>query len=101
MAVFDTASYTPLARLPTGAQRLRRLAFLTDSHTLLATTADGRLLKWQDVAVPDGVVQSRRLGACSGALAVDEERGFVAAGGANGQLALWPLDWTVRVTREK
>lgn len=50
VAIFATATWALLARLPTGAARLSRLSFLPKTQALLATTADGRLLKWRDAA---------------------------------------------------
>lgn len=129
VALFDTSSFTTLARLPTGATSLNQLTWLSDSRTLLAATADGRLMKWQGIAPPPAAplsqqrlltpgdfeaaeiaasqlhgggdaggecmaVSSRR--AVCRSFAVDEQREFIAAGGPDGMLRLWPLHWQVR-----
>lgn len=92
------ATFAPVARLHTGADSLRQLAFVAESTTLLAATSDGRLLKWDLSAADDGrsqKPQTLRVASCS-AFAIDPSWGCVAIGGADGQLALWPLNWKVR-----
>ena len=130
VALFDTSSFTTLARLPTGTTSLNQLTWLSDGRTLLAATADGRLMKWQGIAPPPATPLSQQrlltpggfeaadIGAsqlCGGGgdaggecmtvssrraacrcFAVDEQREFIAAGGPDGMLRLWPLHWQVR-----
>lgn len=96
IAVFDTNSWTPVVRVPTAARRLTQLSFEPDSQTLLAMSADGRLLRYHDITASGSrLPQCRRLDNSSGVYCVDTDGGFVAGGGNTGQLALYPLHWTV------
>ena len=97
IAIFDTKSWTPMVRVPTAARRLTQLSFEPDSQTLLAMSADGRLLRYHDVTASSSrQPQCRRLDGCSGVFCADTDGGFVAVGGNTGQLALYPLHWKVR-----
>lgn len=96
VAVFATTTFAPVARLHTGADSLRQISFLPESQVILAATANGRLLKWDLAAGGSTRPQTRQMASCS-AFGLDALWGYVAAAGADGQLALWPLDWTVRL----
>lgn len=165
VALFDTATFATLTRLPTGAPALHQLTWLSDGRTLLAATSDGRLLKWQHITPPPSpplsqqrlltaaglassnlgtdrcpiaehdsncktdcaaefgeqqqrrqqfgahdsssrhdisdkgiTLSSRRMG-CR-CFVVDEQREYIAAGGADGMLRLWPLHWQVGLSSD-
>jgi hypothetical protein len=99
IAIFDTNSWTPVVRVTTPARRLSQLSFEADTRALLAMSADGRLLRYPDViltAASSRLPQCWHLDSCSGVFCADTENDFVAVGGNTGQLALYPLHWTVR-----